>query len=106
MYHTFLILCVFYSLADEYDQHADEALVDAESYLANPVNAYRLCKKFTTELPAVKELLKSEPLIIGMFMIIRQKGTNFLCPKLFIKKFIYVSVHLSTVVAWINGKVC
>ena len=79
--HTFLIPCAFYSLADEYDQHADEALVDAESYLANPVNAYRLCKKFTTELPAVKELLKSEPLVIGMFMIIRQRGTKYFMPK-------------------------
>ena len=97
---------MFYRLADEYDQHADEALVDAESYLANPVNAYRLCKKFTTELPAVKELLKSEPLIIGMSMIIKQKGTNFLCPTLFIKKIMYARVRFSTVIAWINGKVC
>ena len=84
--HTFLIPCVFYRLADEYDQHADEALVDAESYLANPVNAYRLCKKFTTELPAVKELLKSEPLIIGMLKIIRQKGTKYFMPKFVHKK--------------------
>lgn len=50
-------------------QHATEALVDAESYLANPVNAYRLCKKFTTEIPAVKELLKSEPLVTGRVII-------------------------------------
>jgi len=52
-------------LADEYDKHASDALADAESYLANPVNAYRICKKFTTEIPAVKELLESEPLIIA-----------------------------------------
>lgn len=48
------ILC---RLADDYDKHADEALVDAEVYLANPVNAYLFVKRFTTELPYVRELL-------------------------------------------------
>lgn len=59
------MMLTYYRLAEEYDKHANTALADAESYLANPVNAYRLCKKFTTEIPAVKELLQSEPLIAG-----------------------------------------
>ena len=37
------------------------ALVNAESYIANPINAYLFVKKFTTELPKTKELVSSEP---------------------------------------------
>jgi len=49
----------FCRLAIEYDAHADEALIDPESYLANPINAYLFVKKFTVEKPAVEELLSA-----------------------------------------------
>ena len=53
-------------MATEYDRHADLALRDAETYLANPINAYMLCKRFTTELPSISDLLWSAPLKTGM----------------------------------------
>lgn len=55
----------FYRLADDYQNHADEALKDAEKFLANPINAYLFVKRFTTELPKVKELLHNEESIKG-----------------------------------------
>lgn len=55
-----------YRLAAEYDRIADESLVDPEGYLANPVNAYMLCKRFTTELKAVRKLLHSPALQQGL----------------------------------------
>ncbi|XP_067938123.1 prolyl 4-hydroxylase subunit alpha-1-like isoform X1 [Watersipora subatra] len=48
------------ALADDYDEHADRALVNAESYIANPINAYLFVKKFTSELPQTQELVSSD----------------------------------------------
>lgn len=54
------MLCRLYNrVADELDRHADVALVDAESYIANPINAYLFVKKFTTEWPDTMALLES-----------------------------------------------
>ncbi|KAF6020999.1 P4HA2 [Bugula neritina] len=47
-------------LADSYERHAETALVDAESYVANPVNAYLFVKTFTTDLPKTKELVSGK----------------------------------------------
>ncbi|XP_067935158.1 prolyl 4-hydroxylase subunit alpha-1-like [Watersipora subatra] len=49
-------------IAEDYDRIADESLVEPEGYLANPVNAYMLCKRFTTELVDLKQLLTSPAL--------------------------------------------
>jgi len=36
-------------LADDYERHSNESLVDAERYVGNPVNAYLLIKRFTSD---------------------------------------------------------
>ena len=50
----------FCRLADEYDRNAEQALVDPENYIANPVNAFLFVKKFTADLPQTKELVSAE----------------------------------------------
>jgi len=62
-------------LADSYEKHAETALVDAESYVANPINAYLFVKTFTTDLPKTKELVSGKQnsegklgLILNSFM--------------------------------------
>lgn len=56
---------VFCRIAADYDRIADESLVEPEGYLANPVNAYMLCKRFTTELTELKQFLHSPAIIRG-----------------------------------------
>ncbi|XP_067948072.1 prolyl 4-hydroxylase subunit alpha-1-like [Watersipora subatra] len=46
-------------LAEEYGRVANLSLLQPEAYLANPVNAYMLCKRFTADLKEVRELLDS-----------------------------------------------
>jgi len=36
-------------IADDFETHSQEALIDPESHLANPVNAYLLIKRFTID---------------------------------------------------------
>ena len=42
--------CVWlFRLQSEYEEHSREALKDPEGHLSNPLNAYYLIKKFTTD---------------------------------------------------------
>jgi len=36
-------------LADDFERHSNESLADPERYLGNPVNAYLLVKRFTSD---------------------------------------------------------
>ena len=44
-------------IADDYERHSKEALSDPEKHLANPVNAFLLVKRFTTDWEDVIEKL-------------------------------------------------
>lgn len=43
-----VMLCKF-RLAEDYEKHSKEALSNPEIYLSNPVNAFLLVKRFTTD---------------------------------------------------------
>lgn len=38
-----------FRLADDFEKHSTEALSDVEHHLSNPVNAYLLIKRFTSD---------------------------------------------------------
>lgn len=40
---------MFFRLADDYEAHSQKALSNPEIYLSNPVNAFLLVKRFTTD---------------------------------------------------------
>jgi len=41
-----VLLC---RLADDFERHSNESLADPERYIGNPVNAYLLVKRFTSD---------------------------------------------------------
>ena len=49
MFYNANIDYAIYSIANDFETHSQEALVDPESHLANPVNAYLLIKRFTVD---------------------------------------------------------
>jgi len=50
---TMLALCVVFicavRLADDFERHSQQALLNPEHHLSNPVNAFQLVKRFTTD---------------------------------------------------------
>lgn len=55
------MICKFITrLAEEYERHADTALIKPESYIANPINAFLFVKKFTSDLPRTKSMISAE----------------------------------------------
>lgn len=38
-----------YRLADDYEQHSKSALINPEKHLSNPVNAFLVVKRFTSD---------------------------------------------------------
>ena len=49
-----------FSIADDYEAHSERALGDPEHHLANPVNAFLLVKRFTTDWDnIVQNLIRS-----------------------------------------------
>ena len=47
-------------IAAEYRQHSQRTLEDPDAYLANPINAYLLVKKFTTDWYGVVDLIRNK----------------------------------------------
>ena len=45
-FYFFIFFC---SLAENYEQHSAHALTNAEKHLSNPVNAFLVVKRFTTD---------------------------------------------------------
>ena len=54
------VCCVCRSrIADDYEQHSVTALKDADQHLSNPINAFLLVKRFTSDWDSVEGLIRN-----------------------------------------------
>ena len=58
-YNNKTISFFLFSIADDYEAHSTDALVDSEGFLANALNAYLLMKRFTIGWQATYDLIKN-----------------------------------------------
>ena len=64
------VFCLYCSIAADYERHSFEAQKDTNHHLANPVNAYLLVKRLTTDWVKVQEMIDSRSNIDGKFVVI------------------------------------
>lgn len=55
IYHNCTRYIFAFRIANDYESHSIEALANPERHLANPVNAFLLVKRFTTDWAAIQE---------------------------------------------------
>ena len=55
-----IVILLFCRIAKDYEVHSEKALGDSDKYLSNPLNAFLLVKRFTSEWEdGVVSLIKS-----------------------------------------------